>query len=303
MNRYIAVSIIFLFFAFTLFSVGLIFLAKDSFLFGDAYNFVNYRENIINGYYQLDLGTVNVIGPSLLYSSDPIRNFVINIIYFSILISFCFAKIDVGDQLNILVIILVITYMGTVSKLFEPSREYILNLTMFAVGICGGKDRFHWKLLFLLIAFFMRPVFIVSLPFIFFKNYVLIIYVFMIFAMLNLFDIKFIQIFTDRIGDYKGHYGGNLILVTTLNLFGGLNGWVTDIYSNSTRIFFFLEYVGRLALLAILVVYKWSVFNKLLIFGVLLAVLLKFPHPRYMEPMLNYCAGLLLFKRSYEQHR
>lgn len=303
MNRYIGVSIIFLFFAFTLFSVGIIFLGKNSFLFGDAYNFVNYRENITNSYYQLDLGTINVIGPSLLYSSDPIRNFVINIVFFSIFISFCVSKIDVGYQLNILVILLTITYMGTMSKLFEPSREYILNLTMFAVGICGDKGRFHWKLLLLLIAFFMRPVFIIALPFMLFSNYVLIIYVLMIFAILNFYDIKLLQVFIGRIGDYRGDYGGNLVLVTTLNLIGGLNGWITDIYSVSTRIVYFIEYVGRTALLAILVVFNRSVFNKLLIFGVLLAVLLKFPHPRYMEPMLNYCAGLLLFKRSYERHR
>lgn len=274
-------------------------LIDGSFNYGDAYNFISYRRNILAGADLFDLGTINVYVVSLIYSDNPVYNLFINVILYLTTISFILRKTARIDGVSLLVLFLLLCSVSTFTRMIEPSREYILHLTLFLAALHGQKkDRLAFIFLLLLVVS-IRPVYVAALPFIIVRTSYAIVITAVIYIVFSQFDLEMFRFITGRINDYEGDYSNNILLTTALNFLGGVNGWMTDTYPIKDRLIILFSYIQRIAALALIICFKrWATLNVVL-FAISLAAILQFPHPRYLEPVIFFFLGKIFIERQH----
>lgn len=111
-----------------------LYLSDGKFLYGDAYNFISYRKNILSGTNLFDLGTINVFVVSMVYSSDPTYNLLVNVSIYIISLIFIFRNTSRIESVSLYILLLVLTSASIFTRMVEPSREYILLLVFFFGG-------------------------------------------------------------------------------------------------------------------------------------------------------------------------
>jgi len=276
-----------------------LYLSDGKFLYGDAYNFISYRKNILSGTNLFDLGTINVFVVSMVYSSDPTYNLLVNVSIYIISLIFIFRNTSRIESVSLYILLLVLTSASIFTRMVEPSREYILLLVFFLAALHRQKkDRLVYILL-LIIIISIRPVYIVALPFVILKTSYAAFITVLLCYILSQDGFEMPRFITLRVADYKGDFSNNFIMTTMLNFFGGINGWMTDAYPMKDRLIIFCSYVQRLVALGLIFFLDRLAFLHIFLFAVTLAVILQFPHPRYLEPLIFFFLGKLYIERQY----
>ncbi len=289
--------------------------------YGDALNFYGYAKafsdsnEIISDEFIVTFQNLNVLVVSLLYE-DVIQSIFINgaLIFscFYILLRSDFVK----EKINILsrfdrkkyyaLVSIVFLCPGLIARFGEPSREYILFLTLFMTGIfLVLANNELYKYLFVIPALLVKPIylpfmvfFVIVFKFINTNKYVnLIIFIMALLFFIKIYDDAVLLIFyNDKISDYNGILvdGGDFLSRMLLNVFGDVNSFYTDRYSLFERIIFLSDYIWRLVMISFIV--KHGRFNSviiLLLISGLFTLVNPFPHPRYLIPGLFFIAGII----------
>jgi len=299
-NASIFLSFILLIYSVLVAIVVVAYLESGIFFYGDSYNFITYGEDITFGKDLVDPSTINVLFVSFLYSSNPLTNLTINIFIYIASLAMVLRKTNRLDLISIGIIFLVFTNCGMLTRLLEPSREYILYLSLFLAALYSKqKNRFPFIVL-LLIVIAVRPVYSIALPFILLNTYYVLLCTTLISFIFTYFELNYFSFIFGRAGAYGGAYGDSVFASTILNFVGGINAWANNEFPLQDRIIFFISYIQRGVALIIIALSNRSSLFTLVLFSITLSVILGFPHPRYLEPLIFFFLGIALLERQRE---
>lgn len=299
------------------FALGLSFAVFAAPFYGDALNFLGYREALsdpLNWQFE----DLNGAAVALLYG-DVARSALVN----TALLLFTWSVVRSSSNFRRLqplfysATVALLLSPSLVTRFGEPSREYPQSLLLFLGGSFALTNS-PLSVLFLATASIFRPV---AAPSYFLWSLLAIVYrragvraaaVCATFVLGALFGLQayigpenaVLAFYQSRLGDYGGVLGDSppIVWKVLLNVFGDVNAFAAPAYSTAERIVYLLDYVWRLWAIFLIVRSIRGIGVVLAVFNtVVLALVLPFPHPRYFVPVIFFLLGLTASVRSVRQ--
>ena len=292
--------------------------------YGDAKNFYGYSNEIgsakdfLNWEDWTSIYNINVYFVSTLYGSAlqaAIVNTVALLYFISVLRN---KKLIIKrnyllrNNKHYLVVLFVILCPSIIARFAEPSREYLLSLSLFLVGFfytLKNRRSLFWTMLCLAIMVrpIAAPIYILWFCFFWAMNKsvsikIVLSCVFIVLASASQ-ELEVIKLYSQKSEDYQGILSDAqpLVYKIFLNVFGDVNSFITDRYSGLERLVFFLDYIWRILILIYLVRHGGSKAFSFIVFAALItAIVYPFPHPRYFVPALFFLAGIVARHLIYD---
>ena len=268
----------------------------DGYNHGDAYSFVGYREVfLVEGVTSFaDLNTYFI---AMLYWSK-VTSYLINgafVLFFITLISI----ITYRQRFALTPIMLLFLNSLWITRMAEPSREFLLFIISFVLGLCLASRSYVLCICLLAMLILIRPVFTpifllwVITPFVSFSVISLLvlgIVAFVHFAHeLEIFryyhakQVEFAGIVT---ADFANFFPYKFVM----NIFGGINSFLKNDSVTGTLNFLF-GYLWRMISISWLLLSAPKCLTAFFGTIVLVSAAYPFPHPRYVEPSIYFCLG------------
>lgn len=262
---------------------------------GDAENFANYKL-LHSSKASLEFQDLNTYFVSLIYGDKPFSFFVNVICLFLIVI---FGVNVVKDRWRYEIFIFVLLNPLWLSRFAEPSREFLLYLFCYFLGVGLVTQNRYLKWVSIIMVCAIRPVsslLTFTWVWLFETRYKLIIFFWLTLVLLILFEPSMSSVFSiyeNKLVDYKGDYNDIFILRLIMNFLGGFNSFYQN--NNTAEFLMFLGgYVWRIVALFYIIKKDYVLFLKYCLFtGIILTIVYPFPHPRYLEPAIYLTLGIL----------
>ena len=309
----------------------LIRLIRKDYFFGDATQFYNtYHHylktfNFCSSYF---FSLANTVFVSSIYNFlGDITPYLINSIFLFLFFIFLKRKLinrssSFKNYKIILILLLsLILYPPFIIRFTEPSREYLLFISLFIIGASYTEIGFNKiNKLFSALILLIRPVYLpiyclwlfpLDLKKIIKKKFIIIPISLVILSLLYLnLDLNFINGFCSGLREnynaFKTNYQpsnnffeNNIFKRVVLNIFGDINSFLSNKYSIFTRFFYLITYIDRLFILFLLLkIFGIKTSRYLIYASFTIALFSQFPHPRYLEPYYYLLSGFLIFNSS-----